>query len=151
MFFDVILNFLFQLFARRSSLGQHDGCLHDLTARLVRHAGDGAFKHVRKLHDHALNLKRADAVARGLDDVIDAADIPVIAVLVAPGGVAGVVQAVVPRFGGLLLITVVAGEQAADGGIAVGADDDLARLADRHAFAVLVDDVHVILRVGPAH
>ena len=75
---------------------QHDGGFDNLPADFVWYAGDGAFNHGGMGHQRTLYLKRADAVARRLDDIVLAADKPVIAVLVAPCHVAGVVDAVVP-------------------------------------------------------
>ena len=81
---------------RLVALREDDRRLDDLAAQLVGHAGDGALEHRRVLHQRALDLERADAVAGALDHVVGAAHEPVVAVLVAPGHVAGVVDAVVP-------------------------------------------------------
>ena len=110
---DVILDLFFQLFGALGSLGQHDAGLDDLTAHLIRHGGNAAFQHVGQLHDDAFDLERPDAVAGRLDDVVHAAHVPVEAVLIPPGGVAGMVIAVVPGLLRLLLVAVIALEQAA--------------------------------------
>ena len=62
-------------------------------------------------HQRALHLKRADAVAAALDDVVGAAHKPVVAVLIEVGEVAGEVIVVMPNRVGQLLVAVVAPEQ----------------------------------------
>lgn len=75
-------------------------------------------------HQRTLYLKRADAVARRLDDIVLAADKPVIAVLVAPCHVAGVVDAVVPCLVCQFGVAVVLLEQSERAAVA-GAHHDL--------------------------
>ena len=75
-------------------------------------------------HQRTLYLKRADAVARRLDDIVLAADKPVIAVLVAPCHVARVVNSVVPDFAREFVVQVVLLEQPQRFSL-VGADYDL--------------------------
>ena len=72
--------------------------LDDLTADFVGDGGDGTFEDVGEFHDDGFDFERADAVAGGLDDVVDASDVPEVTVFVTPCGVAGVVVAVVPCF-----------------------------------------------------
>ena len=61
------------------------------------------------------------------------------------------IASVVPRGVGVLGRSVVLAEEAAGGVIPVGADDYLARLADRNGIAVGIDDIYVVERDGLAH
>ena len=89
---DVVLDFLFQLLRRRRCPWSARCVALTTCPRIsIRHGGDAAFEHVGQLHDDAFDLERPDAVAGGLDDVVRAADIPEVAVLIPPGQVAGVV------------------------------------------------------------
>ena len=98
---DVILDLLLHLFRTLDAGNQNDAGLDDLAADLVGRGADTAFQDIRQLHDGALDLERPDAVAGGLDDVVGAANIPVVAVLIPPCHIAGVIQTVVPdRLGG---------------------------------------------------
>ena len=101
---DVVLYLLDKLFARLIALCEHDGRLDDLTSVGVRQSGDGALEHRRMLHQRTLDLKRAYAVAGALDNVVVSADEPIVAVAVAPCGVAGMIHAAAPRFAGLLFV-----------------------------------------------
>ena len=107
---DVILDLLLERFTAALALHKLDRRLDDLAAHGVRRGGNAAFEDVRKLHDYVLDLGGTDPVARTLDHVIGAADVVVVAVLVLPREVAGVVDAAAPRLGGLLLVLVVAEE-----------------------------------------
>ena len=123
---DVILNLLFKLLARLIALGENDRRLYDLAADRVRRSRNGTFEDCGVRYQNALDLERTYAVAAGLDNVVVAPDIPIIAVLVALGGIAGVVVAVMPNLVGELLALVVAAEKS--GGLAVFAlDYDLAQ------------------------
>ena len=110
---DVILDLLFQLLGGLGSLCEDDRGLDHLSADGVRGGGHAAFEDVGKLHDDVLDLKRTDAVARRLDDVVDAADVVEIAVLVAPRHVSRVIHLVVPSLLRFLLVAIVAEEQTA--------------------------------------
>ena len=63
-------------------LQQHER-LDDLAGDRVGHADDAGLGDGGVLHQHALDLERADQVAGRLDDVVAAADEPEVAVLVA--------------------------------------------------------------------
>ena len=96
-------------------------------------------------HQHALYLERPYAVAAGLDNVVVAADVPVIAVLVAVRGVAGVVHSVVPRFVSQLLAVVVSAEKS--GGAAVfAAHDYFPDFADCNRTSVCVHKIDIVQR-----
>jgi hypothetical protein len=92
------------------------------------------------LEERALDLERPDAVAGGDDDVVGASDEPQIAVLVAPGAVAGDVPFAAPRGRGLLRVLPVLAEERR-GRVAERQVADLARLDLR---ARLVDDADVV-------
>ena len=148
----MVLQFLDQRVARLVLIGfgEDDGGLHDLASYLVGHAGDGTFHHGGVGHQGAFHFERADAVAGTLDDVVGTAHEPQVAVFVLPGHVARVVDAVVPGLAGALRVAVVFLEEA-EGFALAGADDDLALLAGFDGAALVVDEVHVILRIGQAH
>src|SRR5699024_7462457 len=121
---------------------ENDGSLDDLAAHRVGHAGDGGFHHGVVLHQGALHLEGPDAVAGGLDDVVGAAHVPVVAPLIAPGEVARVVYAVVPDSLCALLIVVVA-QKHAHGSFVLRTHHDFAHLTGRAALVVLIHDVHI--------
>ena len=110
----VVLQLLHQLVALAAAprLAQHDGGLDHHAANLVGHARYGALHDGGVGHQRALHLKRAYAVAAALYHVVDAAHEPVVAVLVAPRLVAGVVDAVVPDLARKPGVAVVLLEQA---------------------------------------
>jgi hypothetical protein len=64
------------------------------------------------LDQHALDLKRPDAVVAGFDNVVVAAHKPEVAVGIAVGLVAGVVEAVAKHAGRPLGLAKIAGKQA---------------------------------------
>ena len=103
---DVVLDLLFKLVRRLVSLDKHYRCLYDLTAYRVRRGGDGAFENAWVRHQRAFDLKRADAVARALYNVVRAALEPLISLRIAPCGVARVVKVVAERpcIGGVILL-----------------------------------------------
>ena len=147
---DEVLEFLGKLIAGGVGLGQDYGRLDDHSADRVGDSGDGALQHGRVHHEDALDLERTYAVAAGLDDVVVAADVPVVAVLVAVGGVAGVVHSIVPRLVRQLLAVVVAAEQSRRVAV-LTANDDLADLAHRNGVPVGVHQIHVVKGRGLAH
>ena len=63
---------------------------------LVRAADDRRFRHARMIDERALDLHRPDAMAGDVDDIVDAAEQPEVAVGVALGAVAGHVHAAAP-------------------------------------------------------
>ena len=148
---DVVLHVLLELLGGDRPLHQADRRLDDLSADGVRRRRDAAFEHVRQLHDDVLDLGRPDPVARRLDDVVGAADVVVVPVLVLPRQVARVVDAAAPGLGRLLLVLVVAEEDAGVRIVARGAHDDFAVLARRHAVALFVHEVDAVVRDRLAH
>src|SRR5205085_7447575 len=80
---------LAQRLARRLAGVQGDVGVDPLSLDVVRIADDGGFGDLGVGDQRALDLGGAHAVAGDVDDVVDAAGDPVIAVLVAPGAVAG--------------------------------------------------------------
>ena len=102
------------------------------------------------LHEHALHLERTDPVAAGLDDVVIAADEPVISVLIPPGYIAGVVEAVVPGLFRQFRVTVILLEEAERPAL-VRTDHNLASLARLCGCPVRQYQIDVILRIRHAH
>ena len=82
-----------QRLARLEAGLQRDEGLDHLADHRVGLADDAGLGDRRVLHQHALDLERADQVAGRLDDVVGAADEPEVAVGVAPRQVAGQVPA----------------------------------------------------------
>ena len=68
---------------------QHDPGLHELAAILVRDADDGALLHCGVSRQRVLDLLGADPVARRVDDVVGAARVEDVAVVVDLDVVAG--------------------------------------------------------------
>ena len=64
-----------------------------LALNVVRKAHDRRFRDLRMRDQRAFDLRGADAMARDVDDIVDAAGDPVIAVLVAAAAVAGEIEA----------------------------------------------------------
>ncbi len=92
--FYIVLQLLGETLGGLVSLFQDDGSLHHLAPHGVRRAGDGALMDCRVGEKHRFNLEGADAVGGTLDNVIVAADEPIIAILVHPHHVSGVVDVV---------------------------------------------------------
>ena len=130
----------------------HDGGLDHRAAHLfrVRNAGYGAFHYGRMPHYGALHLEGTHAVAGGLDEVVVAALEPVVTVLVAPGHISRVIDAVVPRLAGEFGVAVVTQEQAYRA-LAVRADDYDTALAGFCGRSVRGEDVDVVCGGGFAH
>ena len=91
------LHILFQLLRRLVALCQHNSGLNHLSTDRIRRARNGAFQHVRQFHDYALDFERPDPVAGGFNNIVGTANIPEVAVLIPPRGVAGVINIVVPH------------------------------------------------------
>ena len=89
----------------RSLHEQHRG--HGSTEGEAFHS-DLIILNIRKFHNNTFDFKGSDAVAGGLDHIVRTANIPVEAVLVLPGQVAGVVEAVTPGLGGDFFVAFVA-------------------------------------------
>jgi hypothetical protein len=62
----------------------------------VRIADDGGFRHLRVRDQRALDLRRAETVAGDVDDVVDAAGDPVVAISIAAAAIAG--EVLVPGY-----------------------------------------------------
>ena len=92
-------------------LVQHYGSLYHHSPDFIGHARDGTFHYSRMGDERALHLKRTYAVSARLDDIVDTAYKPVVAVLVAPCHIARMIQAIVPHLLGHLLVTVVVFEE----------------------------------------
>lgn len=90
---DMVLYLLDKLVARLIALGEDNGRLDDLSSVGMRQSGDCALEHGRMLHQRTFDLERSDAVAGALDNIVVSADEPIVAVAVAPCGVAGVIIA----------------------------------------------------------
>ena len=87
------LQFVLQCPAPAHALLQRDESSDALALDLVGPADDGGFGDCRMADQGALDFHRAEAVAGDVDDVVDAAHDPEVAVLVAAGAVAGEVDA----------------------------------------------------------
>ncbi len=75
----------------------------------------------------------------------------VVIVLVLPRQVASVIHSETPRLGGLLLIAIIADEDAGMRILARSAHDDLAVFAGRNGIAVLVHEINAVVRNRLAH
>ena len=102
------------------------------------------------LGKNAFDLERSYSVAGGFYDIVGSADIPVVAVLIFPRGVAGMIESVVPRLGSLLLVAVIALEQT-ERNLGFGVNNDLAGDSGRYRSAVFVNDINIVVRNGLAH
>src|SRR5690348_17300595 len=94
---DVVTHFLDQLLAKLltsvfAGVEGYEG-VDCLALNLVRKADDRSLGDLRVRHERAFHLRGADAVTGDVDDVVDAAGDPVIAILVAAAAVAGKVEA----------------------------------------------------------
>ena len=150
MLLDVGLYLFLELFRSDRALCEDDRSLDYLSSYRIRCSAYAAFKHIRELHNNAFDLERSDAVAGGLDNVVNTSDIPEVAVLVLPRSIACVVNFIVPYLLGLFLIAVVAEEESA-GAALVGADNDLAGLTGLDGLAVGINYVNIVEYAGLAH
>ena len=85
--------FLAQVLARLLAGHQRDIGVDALALDVVRIADDGGLRHFRMRDQRAFDFGGAEAMAGDVDDVVDAAGDPVIAVVVAAAAVAGEVLA----------------------------------------------------------
>ena len=131
-------------------LAKHDSSLHDHATDVIGHARDGTLHYGGMRHQRTLHLEGTDAVAAGLDDIVDAALEPIVAVLIAPRHIAGVVEAVVPCLARLLLVAIVLLEET-DGLLVTHADNNFTLLTVLARGAVGTDEVDVILCIRDAH
>ena len=107
------------------AIGDDEG-LHDLPAQWIRHADGGGFAHRRMLQDGILDLDRAHRPAGRDDDIVGAAAVIEVAVLVRPAEILGRDPAVAPP------------------------DLELARDAGRARFAGRIVDLDLAARDGLA-
>ena len=150
MGFHIFLDFFFELFTGLSAPGQHNAGLDHLTAHGIRLRRYAAFQHIGQLHDHIFDLKGADAVAAALDHIINAADIPEIAVLILIGHIAGVVQPAAEGLGGLFGVAVVFLHQAV-GMALVHPDADFARGSNGYGMAFGIININIVAGHRLAH
>ena len=110
----MLLQFLDEIVTRLvlPFLTKDDGCLNHHTTDIVGYTGDGTLYHGRMRHQGTLYFERTNTVAGTLDHIVDTTLKPVIAVFIAPGHIACVVETVVPSLMGQLRIAVVFLEQA---------------------------------------
>ena len=148
----MLLQFLDEVFAGLvlPLLAEYDGSLHHHTTDIVGHTGDGTLYDGGMRHQGTLHLKRTDTVAGALDHIVDTAFEPVVAVFIAPGHIAGMIDAVVPGLTGQFLVTIVFLEEA-DGLTVTDAHHDLTLLTILATGAVGTQQVDVILGVGHTH
>src|SRR5581483_1620043 len=81
--------FILESIAGSDTRFQCDECDHRLALPFVRSANDRCFCHSRMTHQRALDLGRAQPVPGYVEDVVDSAHDPEVAVLVAARAVAG--------------------------------------------------------------
>ena len=150
MLLNVLLDFLFQFIRTLRTLYKNDRSLYDLTSYGIGSSAYAAFQNIGEFHDNAFDLERPDTIARRLDNVVNSADIPVIAVLVFPCGIARMVDVVVPCFFGLFVVVVVT-EEKSGRRIFISADNDLARFAGFNGISVGIDYIYIVLNIWLAH
>ncbi len=80
---------------------QGDVCIDALALDLMRITDDGCLRHFGMRHQRAFDFGRAHAVAGNVDDVVDAAGDPVIAILVPAAAIPGEIMARICREIGL--------------------------------------------------
>ena len=78
--FNVVLDFLFKFVALFLALYEDNRCLYNLTSYRVGNGGDCTFKNVGQFHNYVFYLKWSYAVAGRLDDIVNSADVPEVAV-----------------------------------------------------------------------
>ena len=139
---------LFQLIARRKAGAQRDERLHDLTAQIVGLADHAGLGDRGMRHQRGFDFERADALARGVDDVVGAALEPEVAVLVDVRGVAG--EVVAGELEVLLVARGVVPDLAHHPGPA-GLDAQQPERVGRERVALLVEDRRLDARDGAAH
>ena len=113
-----------------AGLQHHEG-LDDQPADRIRGAHDGGFGHRRVFQECALHLKGADAVPRGLDDIIVPSDEPVVAIFVHGCQVIGIVPSPPEGLPVRLLVLQVPGEEPDGPGIGGDGNPTFAVDADR--------------------
>ena len=93
---DVLLQLVDQLLGRVHAFLERDERGDRLALDLVRAADDRGFGDARMIDERALDFHRADAMAGDVQHVVDAAEQPEVAVVVALRAVAGEVDAGAP-------------------------------------------------------
>ena len=131
-------------------LTEYNSGFHHHATDVIRHASNSAFHHGRMGHQGTLYLERTNAVTAGLDDVVDTALKPIVAIFITPSHVACVVDAVVPSLASQFLVTIIVFEQS-DGLAVAYTHHNLTLLTILAAGAVSTQQVDVILRVGHSH
>jgi hypothetical protein len=109
----MVLQLVYQPVAGLEAAAQDAVGPDHVAAHLVRHADHRRLGHGGMADQRALHLGRAQAVAADLDHVVDAADDPVVAVVVLARRVAGQVPALLLE--ALPVLADVAGRVAVDG------------------------------------
>ena len=132
------------------TLHQNDGCLDHLTANLIGNSRNATFQNIGQFHNHILDLKGSDAVTGGLDHIVSAANIPVEAVFIFPGQVAGVIETVTPGLCGNIGTSFISETQAA-GKTLGNINTNFAGLTGVNGVAVAVQKLHIVNRYGLAH
>ena len=133
--------------ARSKTRAQHDPGLDRFGADRIGNADHRGHRHRRMLHQRMLDLGRADAIAGGGDDVVLAADVPEIAVLILHAEIAGEQE-----FAGIFLrrrLRIAPVFEHGQGAWLAHADD--AALAAWLLLALVVDDADVKTRRRLAH
>ena len=137
---DVLHQLLFQVLVGRIATFKGDEAADCLSLEIVRLADHGGLGHLLMADQRAFNFHRAQAVPGNVDDVINAAHDPEIAVLVAAGTVTGEVLAfdLAPVLGLKALVVTINGPNHARPGLS---DHQQAANVGRQRAAVTVDDL----------
>ena len=131
----------------RKARAQHDPGLDRFGADRIGNADHRRHRHRRMLHQRVLDLGGTDAIAGGGDDVVLAADVPEIAVLILHAEIAGQ-----QKLAGIFLRGRFRIAPIFDHGAGTGlAHADDAALAARQFLALIVDDADVEAGRRPAH
>ena len=146
----MVLQFLGQSFAWLVTLCQNNGCLYDITTNRVWCSSYSTLYNCRMCNQCTFDFKRPNAIAGALDDIVISADKPEVSVFVAPCGIAGMIEAVMPAGFSLCLSAIVSAEET-DGSTFFCVDDDFADFAGLCFVAVSINYAHIILRVGKPH
>ena len=150
MLFNVVLDFFFEFLCRLGSFDKHDARLYNLTSDLIRCGRYPALKHVGQLHNNALNLKRSYTIARGFDNIIGSADIPIKSVLVAPRNVTRMIISVVPDLFCFFFIFIISCKKSARHAIC-NIYNNFAGLSRFYGISVRIYKFYIIYRRGLTH
>src|ERR1700687_1020006 len=131
---------LFQFVARYGSSFQRHKATDSLSLELVRFAYDCSLGNARMMNQCAFNLHRAQAMARNVEDVIDPAHDPEIAVAVLTSAVSG--EVTVRHLGPVLLtISLIVAVNRAEHRRPRVLDDEKTPLVSRQRSSLLVHDL----------